>query len=590
MPKTKAATDLPLQRYFWQMLAFSAIVLAAQFAICKYVPPIMTEKFIIDYVENRAVEWFDELNEQEILTRERMEAREIPDDQFAPLMAYARGSGQSRMVVYDKLGNPFWTTSSFSRTPILSPETVKLRDEVYGAYTEIKLVPPSQIEHFAGANTKTEIRESTGSPEFVADVVFTLIFAGETAGYVAASYHVEEEYRAFLNDIQYSFILSSVAIYIVINLSLFLGFYFIRRHKSIAIREREYQKILQDERARQHEDMEKIAEFSSWLHSSNSSNELFTMLKTYFESLFEETKGALYMVDEESGRYCLAYRWGSFKILNNFGKDDCWALRHGRLFKYNPNKLSFTCSHTGEEINEEYMCLPLLAHGQTIGLLHIEVEQGCEESWPLTDAKMQLLLMISEQMSMSLANMRLREQLMRQSIMDPLTHVFNRRFLEKEFTRFVAGANEKTSRPGIIAFDVDHFKKFNDNYGHEAGDRVLQNIAQIAKRLFRGRAFVARPGGEEFCVVFEATDEKELCEAAEKLRAGCEASTVTHNGQGLPIVTLSLGCAIYPKNGKSVDEITNEADRALYVAKEKGRNRVETAFTPEKEKPQIVKI
>ena len=184
-------------------------------------------------------------------------------------------------------------------------------------------------------------------------------------------------------------------------------------------------------------------------------------------------------------------------------------------------------------------------------------------------------LVCAEQISLAIANVKLRDQLRDQSIRDALTGMFNRRYLletcRREFSR-AARAGQSVS---ILSIDVDHFKKFNDNHGHDAGDTVLRAVADVLKSSFRDEDVPCRFGGEEFVVMLPGATAAAAAQKAEELRIRVEALVVRYVDGNLPRITISTGVAAFPDCGDNPPAVLKAADEALYRAKDAGRNRVE---------------
>ena len=167
----------------------------------------------------------------------------------------------------------------------------------------------------------------------------------------------------------------------------------------------------------------------------------------------------------------------------------------------------------------------------------------------------------------------LQAELREQSLRDPLTSLYNRRYLNETLGRELMQAARENTPLSIIIADVDHFKKVNDTYGHQVGDRVLVAIASLIKHQTRESDMVCRYGGEEFLLVFLGPTSAEAAQRADELRQACAALRI-HDGQAELMVTLSFGLASYPDHGKKADELIIKADQALYQSKHTGRNRV----------------
>ncbi|BBI99478.1 hypothetical protein FGKAn22_11710 [Ferrigenium kumadai] len=171
---------------------------------------------------------------------------------------------------------------------------------------------------------------------------------------------------------------------------------------------------------------------------------------------------------------------------------------------------------------------------------------------------------------------KLQETLREQAIRDPLTGLFNRRYMEETLVREFAGAKRENYPVSLIMMDIDHFKKINDTYGHQAGDLVLQALGELLSGHIRGRDIACRFGGEEFLAVLPHTPIVTATQRAEQWRASFEALRMTYEGKEIR-ATLSLGVASYTIHGNTGQEVMASADKGLYMAKESGRNRVVVA-------------
>ena len=178
---------------------------------------------------------------------------------------------------------------------------------------------------------------------------------------------------------------------------------------------------------------------------------------------------------------------------------------------------------------------------------------------------------------MALANLRLREILRNQSIRDPLTGLYNRRYLEESFDRELRRAVRHQHRLSVLMLDVDHFKTFNDRYGHDAGDAVLRSLAEVMQQIFRGEDMVCRYGGEEFAVILSDTGGESALPIAAKLSERVQRISIRAAGQELPPITISGGLAEFPTDGTAPDQLLRAADERLYEAKHTGRNRILTS-------------
>jgi diguanylate cyclase (GGDEF)-like protein len=209
-------------------------------------------------------------------------------------------------------------------------------------------------------------------------------------------------------------------------------------------------------------------------------------------------------------------------------------------------------------------------HGEILGVLHVQSEH--EEN--LDEAKRQLAYTVVEQAGMALSNLKLREALREQSIRDPLTGLYNRRYMEEALKQQMSRVTRQLHPIGIIMIDIDHFKRFNDTYGHTAGDALLRELGQFLQRRIRGEDIACRYGGEEFTLIMPDASLEAAQQRAEALRQEAIQLRVQDGGQSPEAITLSLGVAIYPQHGQTIENVLRAADAALYRAKQEGRDRV----------------
>ncbi len=200
---------------------------------------------------------------------------------------------------------------------------------------------------------------------------------------------------------------------------------------------------------------------------------------------------------------------------------------------------------------------------------------------PLTEAKRRLAAAVGEQVALGLANVKLREVLRSQSIRDPLTGLFNRRYMEETLEREVRRA-QRAGRPmAVLMLDLDHFKRINDDFDHDAGDALLRELGALLMRNLRREDVACRYGGEEFVLVLPEASLADGERRAEELRDEIKRLRVSDKGRLLGPLTASFGVAAYPDHGLAGDVLLRAADTALYRAKREGRDRIIIAVPAE---------
>jgi hypothetical protein len=220
-----------------------------------------------------------------------------------------------------------------------------------------------------------------------------------------------------------------------------------------------------------------------------------------------------------------------------------------------------------------------MAQGELLSVLFVRLSAA--PGSPQAPDELRVASAAAEPIALALANLRLRERLQNQSIRDPLTGLYNRRFLQETFVKELSSARRHKRALGVMVLDVDHFKRFNDTFGHAAGDTLLAAVGKLLASSFRNEDIVCRYGGEEFVVVLPYAGLEDTTRRAEELRQAIARLKLQHQGTPLGPVTASLGVSAFPLHGRDEASLIAAADAALYEAKHAGRNRVVTAPTPD---------
>lgn len=328
----------------------------------------------------------------------------------------------------------------------------------------------------------------------------------------------------------------------------------------------------------QSQELRFLTDMGELLHACEEEQEAYEVITNLTGQLLPDTPGAIYMLSRSRNVLQSMASWGDCPgIVPVFDPDDCWALRRGRMYATKGGQAAIHCKHTDHE--REYICVPMLAHGEVLGILHVIAprdtpDDGAES---VLERKRILFIAIAEKISTAVANLRLREELRNQSIRDPLTGLLNRRFMEEALEREIVRASRTNTPLSIVAIDLDHFKRFNDTFGHEGGDLVLREVGTVLSKVAHGDNLACRLGGEELLLILPETTLEAARNLADKLKRKIEKLSVMLRGQQLGTITASFGVAEYPTHGEGQREVLRAADHALYRAKSAGRNRVEVA-------------
>ncbi|MBR2689634.1 MAG: diguanylate cyclase [Aquamicrobium sp.] len=295
--------------------------------------------------------------------------------------------------------------------------------------------------------------------------------------------------------------------------------------------------------------------------------ELAEVVVRFIPEIFPDLAGGLYILNDSKTALTRAGVWlEPQRSEAAFPASACWGLRRGRSHESGTKGSDVPCRHL-EASGPTALCMPLTAQGDMIGLIYTE-ERG-ENALGSGGARLYLEL-IAENVGLAIANLQLREKLIELAVRDPLTGLFNRRFLDETLQQH--GQNRSGEQIACLMVDIDHFKRFNDEFGHDAGDLVMQYVGQILRETVGPAGTAYRFGGEEFTVLLPGLEEDQAAELADGLRRKIGGATLSHSGRVLGTVSTSIGVAASPQDG-SIETLVTRADAALLKAKAAGRNR-----------------
>ena len=352
----------------------------------------------------------------------------------------------------------------------------------------------------------------------------------------------------------------------------------------------------------------RLGEFSSTLQTCKTAEEAYRITERFAPTLFESFAGALYRVSESRNVLEVVARWGlqenpgaespsaeSFNQDSGLGAEpsaepgaepgaelqlytpaDCWALRRGKA-QLVSGAHGVVCRHAPTPAPTKSLCTPLVTQDGSSGVLYLYSRSPAAT---LGEATERFVETVAEQLALALSNLRLRESLLQQSIRDPLTGLFNRRHLEETLDLELHRATRRGEPISAVMFDVDHFKRYNDLHGHDAGDAVLRALGNLVQTHIRAGDVACRFGGEEFLLLQPGLGAEDARSRAESLRQAVSSLSLTNHGVELGSITVSMGVATYPEHAHDRAALLKRADEALYRAKQEGRNRVVGAAIP----------
>jgi len=319
-----------------------------------------------------------------------------------------------------------------------------------------------------------------------------------------------------------------------------------------------------------------MAKMAELLQSCATRQDVFAVVAGTAPKVFPDLRGAVLLLNSSHQMLEVAAQWTDCKLsAMSFGPQDCWALRTNHAHSAPPYDSTALCGHV-ETGGFAYVCLPLFSQGKVIGVLHYQTTQPRE----MQESEVSIATTFAEQIGLSIANIDLRDALRNQSIRDPLTGLYNRRYLEETLERETRRAVRAEHGLGVLMLDLDHFKKFNDTYGHDAGDTVLRETATFLAKSVRAEDIVCRFGGEEFIIILPMADLSASQARAERIRSKLSELSILYQGRPIGKVTVSVGVAGLPQHGTSPRQLLELADAALYRAKGEGRDRAVVAEIP----------
>ncbi len=324
---------------------------------------------------------------------------------------------------------------------------------------------------------------------------------------------------------------------------------------------------------RRDKEMQLLNRMHDLLQSCTTQAEAYQVIALMANELFAGQNGCLAIL-HASGQYLdTVARWGDEVTVEPiFVLEDCWAMRRGQLHEVLDPRAGLLCRHFVHPPQTGYVCVPLTVQGEILGvlcLIHAAARPGVRQV-----NQQQLAVTVSEAIKLSLSNLKLREELREQATHDALTGLFNRRYLEESLSRELHRAQRRKAPLCVVMLDLDHFKRFNDTFGHGVGDALLREFGWVLREHLRKSDISCRYGGEEFVLILPDSSLADTQQRVEQIRALVKDLQIRHGEQLLDRMTVSAGIAGAWEHGSTASELLRAADEALYAAKQAGRDRV----------------
>jgi len=324
-----------------------------------------------------------------------------------------------------------------------------------------------------------------------------------------------------------------------------------------------------------------LTEMGELIQACMTMDEAFAVSARFLKKIFPNEGGAVFLSGKSVNIVEAVVIWGeSLEGELVFSRDECWAFRKGHTHIIVESGSGDICRHLKNKDVKSYICIPMMAQGNAIGMLHLQknickhdIKQEAEKDWP--GSKRRLMTAVAEHLSLAFANLKLQETLRQQAVHDSLTGLYNRRYMMDMLEREVRRAVRSRTSVGVIMLDLDHFKNINDNYGHECGDMVLQEMGRFLQTHVRQEDIVCRYGGEEFIIIMPGTALDVCKNRARSLWNGIKNIQIQVDGYTISHLSVSIGIAMSSNETiTDASELLRMADAALYKAKEKGRDTI----------------
>ncbi|OED48777.1 sensor domain-containing diguanylate cyclase [Leisingera sp. S232] len=549
-------------------LIFVLIVAAAASAWAVFaVPAPIVDRMLEDDIRKQAQHWQRRVVLHMAHVEESFEEGSIDPHDARVLTLLPEETDVFRYRLLTSGGEIFWSSRSdeigeYESNAFFSTHVA--RGEVYYMHTAI---PAYDVDGFP---LQSNGYDSSITRE-VAQVYVPLMHNGQFDGAIDFYTDITELRATFIRRAQLSLIvLTSIALF-AMTVAVYVVFKTNRSNMNQLRQRNEHERQILDEQLRLAREVQLLGELNEWLQSSRSLEELFEMVARFMTHILPTAEGSVYVYSNSRDVLDGCSSWNGGSHRDHIHPEECWGLRRGRSYEYGASEIDFVCEHAEPHDGRSYYCFPILAHGETVGLMHL---RAITEDCPEFIGSKKLAQMCAEQISMAIANVRMRDQLHDQSVRDPLTGLFNRRHMTESLRKFINASQDKGCKLSLISIDVDHFKKFNDNHGHDAGDMVLRAVGSVLEQACDGDQVACRPGGEEFTLIVPNASQEDVMTKAELVRQAVEDVVVRYGEKALPRITISLGVAHYPAHGTMPQDLLRASDEALYDAKAKGRNQV----------------
>ncbi|KAA6459227.1 GGDEF domain-containing protein [Acidobacteria bacterium AB60] len=318
-----------------------------------------------------------------------------------------------------------------------------------------------------------------------------------------------------------------------------------------------------DELTRYARELALVSAGSELLQAAQDEKQLTRAVAQILGEMLPEASGYFALLSPSKDIVEICESWGDNPVPNAFPPSACVALQLGRKVHRSESLVHIPCKHVNPDADS--ICMPLRSPTGFLGVIHVESAN------PIATKRADSIALFTAQITLALTNLRMRDALRSQSVRDPLTGLFNRRYFDETLQRELAAYRRGGASLCVLMLDLDHFKRVNDTFGHAAGDDALRALGRLMRSTFRESDVICRYGGEEFAVILMNADLESAFAKAEMFRSAVERIDISSQGRDLGRMTTSVGVACCSEFDDAA-KLVHAADAALYQAKRRGRN------------------
>lgn len=561
------------------LLILVVVVGGLSFWIAAKVPAPLVHHLIKQDYESQAELWKRRVLAQLDQGVGTFSSRSLTAQEVSKLKVLPEASDAYRFQLLDEHGYMFWSTR---KADIGRQITKPFYSEIVAAgdiYATHSLRPAQEVDGLSKHSVDTTVHMEHLIYQIYVPIANNGVFVGAIQFYTDATTLYTLTLRRF--EVAFNIVAAMMTLMITVTAGILLK---TSRHQlRLAQRKSDEERALLEQQMHLAREVQLLGDLNEWLQSSQSLDELFGMVARFMSHLLPDAEGSIYVYSNSRDVLDGCIAWNDGNVKPHIHPESCWGLRRGRTYEFGRQEVNFCCEHAEPHDGRPYFCFPILAHGETVGLMHLRRRENARDREFYKCKK--LAQMCAEQISMAIANVRMRDQLQEQSTRDPLTSLFNRRYMLDRLRRLIGAANVKKEKIHLLYVDVDHFKKFNDSHGHDAGDIVLRKVGETLQNACDGDDIACRMGGEEFMLILPSIDDETAFKRAEDLRKSIESLSVAYQEKHLPTITISAGIACFPDDERDIQALLRLADEALYRAKDGGRNQI-VRYSQPKPAPQ----